>query len=117
MAAALASYLLYLATGAALWAAIAHLGAWINIFNLIPLGSLDGGRGFRALSRSQALLTTAALGLAWCLSGEPMLLLVGVAALFNAATKPKDAPSDQGALYLFLLLIASLSALVSVRGA
>ena len=60
-----ACYLVFLATGAKVWAAIAHVGAWINMFNLIPIGPLDGGRGFRALSRSQAMLTTAAFGGAW----------------------------------------------------
>ena len=116
MGAALACYLAYLATGAAIWAAIAHLGAWINMFNLIPIGPLDGGRGFRALSRIQAWLITMALGGAWLLAGEPMILLVGMAALYQAARKPHEAQADRGAFYLFLVLIASLSALVCVRG-
>jgi len=78
MGAALACYLLFLATGAAFWAATAHLGAFINIFNLIPIAPLDGGRGFHALSRNQALLITAALGIAWFLTGEAMILLVAI---------------------------------------
>ena len=49
LGAALACYLMFLATGAKVWAAIAHMGALINILNLIPIASLDGGRGFRAL--------------------------------------------------------------------
>jgi len=116
MGAALACYLLFLATGAEIWAAIAHLGAFINIFNLLPIASLDGGRGFRALSRNQALLTTVALCGAWFLSGESMLLLVAIVALFRSLAKPKDAQPDRVAFILFLLLIASLSALVCVRG-
>jgi Zn-dependent protease len=31
--------------------AIARVGAWINLFNLLPIPPLDGGRGFRPLSR------------------------------------------------------------------
>lgn len=113
--AAAACFLVYLAAGAAVWAAIAHLGAFINIFNLIPLGSLDGGRGFRALSRSQALLVTAALGTAWFLSGEALILLVAIVALCRSLTKPPDAPPDRIALATFVLLVGSLSLLVCVR--
>jgi Zn-dependent protease len=116
MGAALACYLIYLATGAAVWAAIAHLGAFINIFNLIPIGSLDGGRGFHALSRNQALLITVALGIAWFLSSEPMILLVAIVALYRSVTKAKDAQPDRVAFAMFLFLIASLSSLVCVRG-
>jgi Zn-dependent protease len=93
------------------------MGALINIFNLIHLGPLDGGRGFRALSRNQALLITAALGGAWFLTGETMILLVAIVALYQSVTKPRDAQADRTTFIEFLLLIASLSSLVCVRGA
>ncbi len=113
--AALACYLIYLATGAAIWAALTHVGAFINIFNLMPIASLDGGRGFRALSRGQALLVTAALGAAWLLTGEAMLMLVAIVAIWRSITTPKDSQADRLAFATFLFLIASLSALVCVR--
>ena len=116
MGAALACYLVFLATGTEIWAAIAHLGAWINIFNLIPIGPLDGSRGFRALSRDQALLVTAALGGAWFLTNEGMLMLVAIVALYRSVTKSKDAQADRIVFALFLLLIASLSTLVTISG-
>jgi Zn-dependent protease len=83
---------------------------------LIPIASLDGGRGFRALSRTQAMLITAALGTAWFLTGENMLMLVAMVALYRSVTKPQDAQADRAAFVLFLVLIASLSALVCVGG-
>ncbi|MFO1019646.1 MAG: site-2 protease family protein [Planctomycetales bacterium] len=43
LGAALASYLLNLATGRPIFLAIANLGALINLFNLLPFSSLDGG--------------------------------------------------------------------------
>ncbi len=115
MGAAVACWLLYLATDVAVWAAIAHLGAFINLFNLIPIGPLDGSRGFHALSRSQALLTTAALGVAWFLTGEGLILIVAIVALCRSLAKTKDAKPDRVAFAMFVLLIASLSALVCVR--
>src|SRR3984885_6743050 len=42
-----------LSTGLPIWYAIAHTSAWLNLFNLIPVWQLDGGRGFRALTRKQ----------------------------------------------------------------
>jgi Zn-dependent protease len=115
MGAALACYLLYLATNAGVCAALAHVGAVINLFNLIPLGPLDGSRGFRALSRSQAVLVTVALGAAWLLTGETMILLVAIVALLRCAATPKHAPPDRTAFAMFLFLVASLSALACVR--
>lgn len=115
MGAAGACYLVFLATGIAFWAAMAHVGAWINLFNLIPLGSLDGGRGFRALSRGQAMLITAALGGAWFLTAEPMLLLVGIVGFFRWIAKPGDIPPNRPAFATFLALIGTLSVLVCVR--
>ena len=46
-------------SGLPIFAAIAGVGAWINLFNLIPIGTLDGGRGFHPMDRVQKLLATA----------------------------------------------------------
>src|SRR5437016_2211797 len=53
LGAAAAAYAAYIGTGGGIWAAIAHFGAWVNLFNLVPVWQLDGGRGFRALTRRQ----------------------------------------------------------------
>jgi Zn-dependent protease len=36
------AWLVFLATGWAAWGAIARVGAWINLFNLLPVWQLDG---------------------------------------------------------------------------
>src|SRR5262245_12629675 len=41
LGAALAAYVVFLATGWSSWAAIARVGAWINLFNLLPVWQLD----------------------------------------------------------------------------
>jgi len=43
-------YLVHLATGAPIWAALAYTGCFLNLFNLAPIGILDGGRIATALS-------------------------------------------------------------------
>ena len=44
LGAAAVSLGLWYCTEQPIFAAIAGVGAWINLFNLLPLGSLDGGR-------------------------------------------------------------------------
>lgn len=43
-------YLIYRLTGKPLFEALAYMGFWLNLFNLAPLGFLDGGRVVTALS-------------------------------------------------------------------
>jgi hypothetical protein len=62
------------------------------------------------------LLVAAALGGAWFMTGEGMILLVGIVAVFRGATKSADAPPDRIAFGSFLILVAGLSALACVRG-
>ncbi len=43
-------HLVYLATGNPFWRALAYTGYFLNLFNLTPIGFLDGGRIVTALS-------------------------------------------------------------------
>lgn len=70
--------------------ALAHVGAWINLFNLLPVWQLDGARGMRALSRAQRWVVCAAVGLAFAWNGDGILLLVLLACVWRACAK--DAP-------------------------
>lgn len=51
--AAVACGLLYLATGHGVFLVLANTGAWVNLFNLLPLLGLDGAQATYALSRFQ----------------------------------------------------------------
>src|SRR6202046_5291796 len=53
---AVAAWLAAMATGLPVWYAIAHTAAWLNLFNLLPIWQLDGGRGFRELSREERVM-------------------------------------------------------------
>ena len=119
LGAALAAVGIYLATDAPIWAAIARFGAWVNLFNLLPIWQLDGGRGFRALSRHQRWLAVAALGGIWFLTAEPLLFLLGLAAVANALSKaPDEGDNAMLGLYAALaLLLALLSRLPVPTGA
>lgn len=114
LAAAVVAYAVYRVTGSGLWGAIAHFGAWVNLFNLVPVWQLDGGRGFRALTRPQRWIAVAVIAATWFLTGEGLLALLGVAAAANAGlAAPADAP-DRTALLQYSFLVVVLGAMTRV---
>src|SRR5206468_4452862 len=80
LGAALAVYAVYRVTNVEVWGAIAHFGAWVNLFNLLPVWQLDGARGFRALTRRQRWIAVAVIAVMWFATAEGLLVLLGVAA-------------------------------------
>jgi len=69
---------IYFATGQQLYAWLAYIGIFLNLFNLLPMSPLDGGRVIGAIWRGFWLLgVVAAVALALFL-GSPILLLFAV---------------------------------------
>ena len=112
--AAVASYFIYLATDAKIFAAIAQFGAWINLFNLLPLFQLDGSHAFRALSKWERAGIAALMLVMWVTTHEGLLLILGAVAAFR--TFQKDAPTqrDTTVLLEFAFLILTLSLLSKI---
>ena len=97
-------------THAKAWDAIAHFGAVINLFNLIPVWQLDGGRGFASQTRLQRLYIAVTAGLLWWITGEVMLGLVTLGAGYRLFTKDAPQHPDNVGMGQFLGLLAALSA-------
>jgi Zn-dependent protease len=112
-AAALAAWGVYLVTRAPIWSAIAYTAAWLNLFNLLPIWQLDGGRAFRALSRGQRWLALASIVAAYAWTRNGMLAIVGIGAVW-AAFQASPEEGDWGALGLYYALIVVLSGLMQV---
>ena len=112
LGAALVAMGMYLVTGSMLWAAIAQTGAWINLFNLIPIWQLDGGRGFRALTRTQRGMALGAALTMWVVTQETMLLLIALGAGYRLFSRDYPAEGDNIALTQYVGLIVLLSMLV-----
>jgi Zn-dependent protease len=109
LGAALVCALLFLSTGEKVWAALAQFGAFLNLFNLMPIWQLDGGRAFRSLNRPQRWLAAAALATVWAISEDGIALVLMLVAAFRALTdRPSDQP-DRGALAQYIALVAVLS--------
>ncbi len=100
-----------------LFVAIARVGAWINLFNLLPVWQLDGGRAFAALARKQRGIVAGVLWMLALSAGDGMLFLLAVAATFRAVPKgTAPAVGDRGVLVTYLVLIVGLTALMAWGG-
>jgi Zn-dependent protease len=112
--AAVAALGFYYATHANIWAVIAHFGAVINFFNLIPVWQLDGSRGLRSLTRSQrGMVLAAALGL-WMITAVPMLLLIAAGCTYRLFTKDWQTEPDREGLMQFVGLLVAFAAIAAL---
>jgi Zn-dependent protease len=98
--------------GGPMYAAIAHTGAWINLFNLLPVWQLDGNRGFAALSSAQRWIVVGMFGCGWAVGHDGLFVLLLIAAAVRSFDTHAPATGDRGALAQFLFLIASLAVLM-----
>lgn len=111
LGAALFAYGAALLTGLDIWFAIARTGAWINLFNLIPIWQLDGGRGFRALTRQHRGYVLALSLIMWAITEESMLLFISLGALYRMFSKDYAEEQDTPVLLQYGGLIVLLSIL------
>ena len=79
--------------------------------------SLDGARGFRALTRMQRWIAVAVIGLMWFLTREGLLALLFVAGAATTAFGQAAEEPDHTALgqYAWLVVTLSLMTLIRVR--
>lgn len=108
---------LWQVTESPIFAAIAGVGAWINLFNLLPFGSLDGGRGFRAMSRIQKLVATICVAAAWYLAGDGMLVLLLIGCVAQLLAHKTNEPGYPKAAWIYCLLVILLTLISMVRSA
>ncbi len=73
---AAACWLIYLGTGQPMFSALAYTGFFLNLFNLAPLGFLDGGRIVTALSPWLWLVGLVIVGVMTILHPNFILLLI-----------------------------------------
>ena len=114
LGAALACLVIYLWTDLPAWGALAHVGAWINLFNLLPVWQLDGAHGFRALTRRQRWAAVAVIAVAWALTAEGLLILLLLGAVWAAWAGQAAERSDWRALVEYGGLVIVLAALTKI---
>jgi Zn-dependent protease len=69
---------IWLATGSEFWRALAYFGFFLNLFNLMPVVPLDGGRAMAALSPAVWIAGLAGLIVLAVLYPSPILVLIVV---------------------------------------
>lgn len=115
LGATVATYGSYLALGWPVLAAIAKFSAWLNLFNLLPVWQLDGGRAFAALTRNQRWGVAAACGAAYGLTKEGLLLLLLLVAAARAWRGTTPDEPDSVVLVQYVGLVLSLALLATIR--
>jgi len=115
LGAALACWGLFYGTGQLIFAGIAKVGAYLNLFNLLPLWQLDGGRAFNAFGRKHRWLATLVLSLLWATTEESLLLILTIAGAYRASVDPPPAETDLFSLAEYLGLAAVLALMVGIE--
>lgn len=113
LGAAIAAFIMYGLTGAPIWAAIGQFGAWVNLFNLMPVWQLDGAHAFTAMDRRARWLAAAAAAAMFFVTREGLLIIVAIFAGIQAVgATSEDADNDRviTAQFIGLVIILSLMA-------
>jgi Zn-dependent protease len=93
-------------TGDPMWAALARVGAWLNVLNLIPVWVLDGGTAAIALGRVERLMLLAASLALGLILHEPVFYFLAAGALYRLFTRDLPAqPSQMITAYYLTLLV------------
>jgi Zn-dependent protease len=76
--------------------AMARTGLFLNLFNLVPLGGLDGGRIARAFSRRAWLVGAIAFCTLFFVAPSPQLAIIGAVSLLHSVrrTPPAELPPE-----------------------
>lgn len=90
---------LWLATGNEFWQALAFVGFFLNLFNLLPVLPLDGGRAMAALSPWVWIAGFAALIALTFIFPSPILLLILLFGGFETWRRFRDRNSPEGQAY------------------
>jgi len=87
-AAAVATAALYLWTRQRIYLSLAYTGFFLNLFNLTPLGFLDGGRVTRVFAKRAWIVGLVIFAALFAFTQAPQILIIGLLALGQAWTRP-----------------------------
>ena len=112
LGAALVAYALFLATDAPYWSAIAHLGAIINLGNLIPIWQLDGARIRTPLTLEQRILLGGAFIATAYLAQDRVTTLVAGVGVIALCFRRQYGSGDAVGLWQAVGVMVALGALI-----
>jgi Zn-dependent protease len=107
--------LVWLNTDRGLWISLCSFSAFINLMNLIPIWTLDGGQAMVAINRPGRIGIAIAAVLFATFFSQPLILLVAGGATYRAFEKASaDMPVKRGVTAYFIVLLATLGYLSSL---
>lgn len=115
LGAALFCLLLFYVTDISLFGALAKTGAWINLFNLIPVWQLDGGRGFNAMNQQHRYIASAVVLATWYFTGEGMLILLLLGCAYQLFARKAPETEHREAIVTYCALVAVLGGLAAIE--
>jgi Zn-dependent protease len=92
--AALGATALFLLTGSRIYLAVAYSGYFLNLFNLVPMAPLDGGRVAQMFSRRMWVVGLALMAGLFLLHPSPQLAIIGLFALLHAFSRRASPPGE-----------------------
>jgi Zn-dependent protease len=107
-AAAIGCYGVFSSTGAGVWLALAHVGAFINLLNLIPVFIFDGGAAFIALGKQERIAVLIISLALWFFLSETIFLFIALGAGYRLFKKDFAIPGSQPTAYYFVGLLIGL---------
>ncbi|MCW2994191.1 MAG: site-2 protease family protein, partial [Conexibacter sp.] len=125
---ALVCLLVYAATGEEFWQALAYTGFFLNLFNLLPISPLDGGRAAAALSPWVWLIGVFGMVVLVLTIPNPIIILIAIVSVYQTYHRFKQFRSADPAIRqyysierrqrimigaTYLLLIVALAGAVS----
>ncbi|HEY2407411.1 MAG TPA: site-2 protease family protein [Polyangiaceae bacterium] len=94
--------------------AIGRMGAWINLFNLVPVWQLDGSRGFTALTQKQRIVVALVLWALVLCGIDGIFIAIAAVASYRAISKGNaPATGDRPVLVTYLALAVGLGLIVA----
>jgi Zn-dependent protease len=90
---------IWLATGSDFWRALAYVGFFLNLFNLLPVLPLDGGRAMAALSPAVWLVGLAALVAIAIAFPNPIIFLILIFGGIESWRRWRARKTDAGRAY------------------
>lgn len=100
--------LLWFQTHDRIWAALAQVGAWLNLVNLIPVAILDGGHAALALSKVERGVLAGACVVLWLLLQQELFLLIAAGFVWRLFTKDVPDSGSPRTLIYFLMVLTLL---------
>lgn len=107
--AAAGCYWLYLQTRQPAWAALAQTGAFLNVLNLIPVWTLDGGQAIHALGKVERAGLMAAALVCLLYTGNLVFLFVALGAGWRLFSKDMPQQDDWGTWSYFVAVLGALA--------